>query len=79
MLRKRCREIAESAGLGKISFVSKTCLSSGRVFNAGYVTNSIGRRELFCKTNSWQLECFYLCNEFEQLSPEESKESRSTY
>jgi hypothetical protein len=76
MLRKRCQEIAETAGLGKVIFVSKSCLSSGQTFNVGYVTDSIGRRELFCKSPPWQTECFYLCNEFESLSPEESKASR---
>ena len=76
MRRKRCQEIAESAGFGKVTFVSKSCLCSGQVFNVGYVTDSVGRRTLFCKSSSWQTECFYLCNEFENLSPEESKASR---
>ena len=75
MLKSRCKEIAEQNGLGKIHFETKV-VSSGAILNVGYILDSKGKRDLFCKAQSRNPDCFYLCNEYELLSPEESKSSR---
>ena len=75
MLKSRCQELAEQHNLGKIHFQSNIS-PSGKIFNVGYILDKYGKKELFCKAKYNHPDCFFLCNEFESLSPEESKQSR---
>jgi hypothetical protein len=76
MLKERCQQIANEAGLGKIIFTEKYSSATGREFYVGHIIDSLGKKDLFCKSNIFHSDCFFLCNDYENLSPEESKASR---
>lgn len=79
MTKQECIEIARDAGLGKITFQVKVPLNStsGRPMCVGYVMNEEGTRDLFCKAQPTRGDFnFYLCNEYESLAPERSREAR---
>ena len=59
------QEIANKHNLGRIDFVEKIALNTGKPMVVGYVyvDNS---RELFCKYSKLE-NSFYLCNQFREL------------
>lgn len=79
MTEKECSDTARGAGFGEIEFVTKVACNStsGRQICVGYVEDNEGHRVLFCKAQPTRGEFnFYLCNEFESLAPERSREAR---
>ena len=65
MNHKEIQDIAYNNSLGKIEFVEKIALNTGKPMEVGYVF-VLGQRSLFCK-KGWSNEGFYLCNEFREL------------
>lgn len=65
MDRSQAQEVADQHSLGKIYWVEKLALNTGKPIEVGYVMIE-GRQVLFCKKPSRQSD-FYLCNQFRQL------------
>ena len=60
------QELADKHSLGKIDWVEKIAINTGKPLEVGYVFVN-KTRVLFCK-KGWSDRDFYLCNEFRSLT-----------
>jgi hypothetical protein len=73
MNHKEVQEIAIKHGFGEVYFQFNIAINTGKEFEVGYIYKD-KRRHLFCKRGvSSSPDAFYLCNDFEQFSPEPRK------
>lgn len=61
----KMQDIADKHNLGRIDWVEKIALNTGKPMEVGYVFVE-KQRVLFCK-KGWSNQDFYLCNEFRDL------------
>jgi len=73
MNKEQIELIAHKNDLGYVRFEWRTARNTGQRFEVGYVEDIVNKREtLFCKRQPHSTSHdFYLCNEFENLIPEE--------